>query len=191
MAGKRYIARRLWLLALGVACIALLADCGSSSALRGATPGASPTSVESVPTELHVVRFGGPAQNHVAPFDVQTDQADKVQRLFATLRALPSFVPTVSCPADQGGGYLLTFRDSKGVVAQAVIPAGGCLALDFSKPYGCHSFTDTTVDQVADTLGVQHTDLIRMAAFWDSAAPGGPTAPVEPSEPLLNFSPCH
>jgi len=185
------VSRGVYLLALLLGCIALLAGCGSSSAVRGATPGTPPTSVESVPTELHVVRFGGPAQNHVAPLDVQTDQAEKVERLFATLRALPPFVPTVSCPADQGGGYLLTFSDSKGVVAQAVIPAGGCLALDFSKPYGCHSFTDTTVDQVADTLGVQHTALIRMAAFWDSAAPGGPTAPVEPSEPLLDFSLCH
>lgn len=184
------VSRRLFLFALTLACVALLAGCGSTTATSVATPTLSPTPGERMPTALHVVRFGGPAQNHVAAFDVQTDQADKVQRLFATLRALPSFVPTVSCPADQGGGYLLTFRDDKGVVAQAVIPAGGCLALDFSKPYGCHSFTDTTVDQVADTLGVQHTALIRMAAFWDSASPGGPTAPVEPSEPLLPFSSC-
>ena len=180
-----------YLLALITLSLALLAGCGSATATSIAIPRASPTPQERMPTSLHIVRFGGPSQNHVAPFDAQTDQTEKVQRLFAALRALPSFVQTISCPADQGGGYLLTFRDSIGVVAQAILPAGGCLALQFSKPYGCHMFTETTVDQVADTLGVQPTALIRMAAFWDSAAPGSPVAPVEPSEPLLDFSPCH
>lgn len=184
------VSRGVYLLALLLGCIALFAGCGSSSALRAATPSTSATPEARMPTLLHVTRFGGPPQNHVAAFDAQTDQAEKVERLFAALHALPPFVQSISCPVDQGGGYLLTFRDNKGVVAQAILPAGGCLALEFSKPYGCHKFTDTSVGQVADTLGVQPTTLIRMAAFWDSATPGGPLAPVVPSETLLPFSPC-
>ncbi len=164
----------VYLLALLLGWIALFAGCASTTAAGDATSSASPTPEARMPTLLHVTRFGGPPQNHVAAFDAQIDQAEKVERLFAALRALPPSVQTSSCPADQGGGYLLTFRDSKGVVAQAILPAGGCLALEVSKPYGCHKFTDTSVGQVTDTLGVQPTTLIRMAAFWDSATPGGP-----------------
>lgn len=185
------IRRRTCILALALLSLLALASCTSATATSVATLIASPTSGGRMPTALRVTRFAGPPENHVAPFDAQTNQADKVQRLFAAMRALPPFVPTVTCPYDQGGGYLLTFQDSVGIMAQAIIPVGGCLALEFSKPYGCHRFTGATVDQVADTLGIRHTDLIRMAAFWDSASPGGPMAPVEPSEPLLPFSPCH
>jgi hypothetical protein len=189
MIGKKPMANGLWILALGITCVMLFVGCAGVVAPDVTTPNPSPTSGQRLPTVLHVIRLSPPS-NHVAPFEAQTDQAEKVQQLFATLRALPPFVPQVTCPADQGGGYLLSFRDSTGVVAQASIPAGGCLALDFSKPYGCHTFTEATMGQLADTLGVQHTALIRMAAFWNSATPGGPTAPAEPSEPLLPFSPC-
>ncbi len=190
MPDKRSLHYRLCILTLMLATLALLAGCQSTTVMNATPPSASPTPHERMPTALPVIRLS-PLQNHVAPFDVQTDQAEKVQRLFASLRALPPFVPQISCPADQGGGYLLTFRDSEGIVAQARIAAGGCIAVDISKPYGCHKFNAAIMEQIADTLGVQHSALGIMGSFWDSATPGGPTAPVEPSETLLPFSPCH
>lgn len=185
------VSRRLNLLVVMLACIALLVGCAGTTVADIATPNPSPTPTERTPTELQVVRFSGPPQNHVAAFDAQTSQAEKVQRLFSTMRALPPFVPTVSCPYDQGGGYLLTFRDSEGIVAQAILPAGGCPKAQFSQSYGCHKLGGSTMDQIADTLGVQHAALMRMAAFWDSATPGGPMAPSVPSSLVLPMSPCH
>ena len=177
--------------ALALLSLLALVGCTSTTAADVATPNPSPTPTERTPTELQVVRFSGPPQNHVAAFDAQTNQAEKVQRLFSTMRALPPFVPTVSCPYDQGGGYLLTFRDSEGIVAQAIIPAGGCPKAQFSQSYGCHKLGGSTMDQIADTLGVQHAALMRMAAFWDSATPGGPIAPSVPSSLVLPMSSCH
>ncbi|HKW24046.1 MAG TPA: hypothetical protein VJO13_21910 [Ktedonobacterales bacterium] len=184
------ISRGLSLLTLTLSCIALLAGCAGTTAADIATPNPSPTPGERTPTALQMVRFGGPSENHVAPLDVQTDQAEKVQHLFSALRALPAFVPQVTCPYDQGGGYLLTFRDSKGVVAQAIIPAGGCPKAQFSQSYGCHKLGISTMDQIAATMNVQPATLMRMAAFWDSATPGGPMAPSVPSSLVLPMSSC-
>jgi hypothetical protein len=179
------------MIALAMLSLLTLVGCANTTATNVAMPGASPTPEERTPTVLQVVRFGGPPENHVAAFDAQTDQAGNVQRLFATMRALPLFVPTVSCPYDQGGGYLLTFRDSEGIVAQAIIPAGGCPKAQFSQSYGCHKLGGSTMDQIADTLGVNPAALMRMATFWDSATPGGPIAPSVPSSLVLPMSPCH
>src|SRR6185312_390325 len=109
------MSHRFWILTLGAMCIALLAGCGSTTVSSFATPNPSPTPGERMPTARHVIRLS-PPQNHVAAFDGQTDQAEKVQRLFASMRALPPFVSQFTCPVDQGGGYLLTFSDSKGIV---------------------------------------------------------------------------
>jgi hypothetical protein len=188
----RKVAHRLRGLVLAILSVMLLAGCGSNVATITTTPRATPTPNPPMPTSLRIIRLA-PRQVNVAPFEAQTDQADKVQQLFATLRALPPFVPRSSCPNDSGGLYLLTFWDHNSVVAEVSISAGGCPSVNISKPYGCHDLAETTMSQIADTLGVAPAQVGRMGQFYNTATPGGPLAPDElpASIPLLPFAYCY
>ncbi len=122
--------RRINLLTLVLLAFTLLAGCGSVPTSSRATSSPSPhtsatvTSQPPMPTALQIVRLA-PHQDQVAPFSAQTEDAAKVQRLFATLRALPPFILTPWCPNDRGGGYLLSFLDHGRIVVQAVIGQEG------------------------------------------------------------------
>lgn len=193
MVCRKPLSRRPYTLVLVLLALILLAGCGSVPISSGATSPSSPHAVATstprppMPMALQIVRFA-PHQDEVAPFSTQTEDAAKVQQLFATLRALPPFVLTPTCPNDRGGGYLLSFLEHGRIVVQAVIGAGGCPQVSLSEPYGCHKPTDTTMGQIADTLGVP---LAKLEMFYDTAPPGSQVAPEDHGVPLLPFSPCH
>jgi hypothetical protein len=196
MVTRKPLSRNLRVLALMLLAVALLVGCGSGPASGAATPGATPHASVSVtpqppmPTTLQIVRWA-PPEARVAPFSAQTNDAVKVQRLFATLRALPTYMPAFSCPQGHGGGYLLTFLDHDQVVAVAGIAVSGCQQVDLSEPYGCHRLTATTMDQVAETLGVPPATVGTGSDFYDTAAPGSPLATADPYVPPVSFTPCH
>jgi len=182
--------RGVYLLALLLGCIALLAGCAGTTAADIATSNPSPTPKAPMPTGLLLLRVSGPPESRAAPFSARSDQPDKVQQLFTTMLALPTYVGG-GCPIDRGVGYFLTFLDHDNIVAQAFIPAGGCARIVMTKPYGCHTAPVSVIQQLADTLGVP-TDKIGFAgAFYDTAPPGSPTAPAAPTPPVLPMEPCH
>ena len=193
MANKKPQFWCLWALALLVLAVLPLAGCGgtptSSGAVSSPSPHAPATRQPPVPSELQIIRFA-PHEVRVAPFSVQTDDAAKVQSLFATLRALPPFREPVSCMQDGGGGYILTFLDHGKVIAVATIAASGCPRIHISDPYGCHTPNDATMSEIADTLGVPSTDLGIAGEFYNTAKPGGALAPDDPYVPPVTFSPC-
>ena len=192
MGSKKRMSRRLWILALPVMLfVTLFAGCTGTTATNITTPSASPTPKTPMPTVLRIYRISGPPESHAAPFSAQGDQADKVQRLFAAMRALPPFAVDSWCPLDRGGGYFLTFLDHNDIVAQAFIPAGGCAKIALSKPYGCHTRPYSIIQQLADTLGVPTATIGFESTFYDTSPPGSPTAPSVPTTPVLPMSPCH
>ena len=191
------VSRGLYLLTLMLACIALFAGCAGTTAAGVATPSASPTPGEPMPTDLLLLRVSGPPESNAAPFSARSDQTDKVRRLFTTIVALPAYVGGW-CPIDRGGGYFLTFLDHDDIVAQAFIPAGGCARIVMTKPYGCHKAPVSIIQQLADTLGVPIDKIGFAGAFYDTAPPGSPTAPPGsptappvPTPPVLPMEPCH
>lgn len=185
------MSRRLWILVLPVMLfVTLLVGCTGTTATSIATPSASPTPQVPVPTSLQIYRVSGPPGTNVAPFEARTDQGKKIQNLFASMRALPKFIPSFTCPNDRGGGYILTFLDESGVVAQGFIPAGGCSMLVLSKPYGCHTLPEEIMRQLAETLNVQQSALGLEGEFYNTALPGSPTAPATLPSPLLPLSSC-
>jgi hypothetical protein len=184
------VSRGTYLLALMLACIALLVGCAGTIVADVATPSASAAPKAAMPTDLLLLRVSGPPESHAAPFSARSDQPGKVRQLFTTMLALPTYVGG-GCPIDRGGGYFLTFLDHDNIVAQAFIPAGGCAHIAMSKPYGCHKAPASVIQQLADTLGVP-TDKIGFAgAFYDTAPPGSPTAPAVPTPPVLPMESCH
>ena len=191
MLDKRSMPRCLCILALVLMTAMLFAGCAGTSTSGVTTPAATATPKVSLPTALLLLRVSGPPESHAAPFSAQGDQADKVQRLFAAMRALPPFAVDSWCPLDRGGGYFLTFLDHNDIVAQAFIPAGGCAKIALSKPYGCHTRPYSIIQQLADTLGVPTATIGFESTFYDTSPPGSPTAPSVPTTPVLPMSPCH
>ena len=114
------------------------------------------------PTTVHVVRHENTPQNHLPPLDVTIRDAAKVGKLATMIRALPPFVFTgpMSCPADFGVEYDMTFTDSHGNAVLSVQ----------ANPFGCTGLTINGSDQrratdafwaqMSDTLGVPLSTLM-------------------------------
>ena len=172
---------------------ALLAACGTTLSARGnsstaATTIAAATGV-AAPTALDVLRFGGPLVNRVAPFEAHTDDASKVQQLYADILALPPLPSFGGCPEDIGAGYELSFTANGSLVFQAEV-VGGCPAVRLPKPNGCRVWNAAFVAQVAATLGVSPSSLTPSAGLRDSAGQNGPFAPSAPTPPVITADHC-
>jgi hypothetical protein len=106
------------------------------------------------------------SQHGIAPFDHRGDDAAKVQRLYATLLALP--VPhgqAAPCPPGIGVTYVLGFEYSAGVSAfEAQAQADGCQLVFWPSP-DLHTYVARQIDGpgfwslLADALGVPESQI--------------------------------
>ncbi|WIG59011.1 MAG: hypothetical protein OJF49_001758 [Ktedonobacterales bacterium] len=119
------------------------------------------------PTTVHVVRHENIPQNHLPPLDMTIRDAAKVGKLATMIRALPRFVFTgpMSCPADFGVEYDMTFTDSHGDAVLSVQ----------ANPFGCSGLTINGGDQrrATDAFWAQMSDTISVPLSTLMAIPTG------------------
>lgn len=173
--------------------VTLMTACGASThraAQAATTPIATATSsVPPPPTALAVLRFGGVANSNVAPFQMSTQDAAKVQQLYKEALNSPPYPNYAGCPVELGIGYELSFTSGSTLVQQVML-TGGCPAVKLSNPAGCRAWTPTLTQQIADTLGVPATTIEPPNGLRDTAGPNGPFAPGEPTPPILTPKYC-
>lgn len=174
--------------ALAIATI-LLAACDSSSTDRGIQPAATVVPATATPlpppTSLIVLRFSGyPEQNRVAPFQMTSQDASKVQQLYQTARALPPSQFNPGCPQDVDIGYELSFMHGSTIVLQVML-RGGCPVAELSGVHGCRMWTPDFTAQIAATLGIPVTTLEPPNGLVNTAGPTGPFAQGLPTPPIL------
>jgi hypothetical protein len=132
-------------------------------------------------TSLHVLRTSARPDWYVPALERTADDAQKVQRLYATLLALPPPSGEINgCAADGGVvAYHLTFFDRGIPVLQATADPGGCRFVTLSIGGSRWAESDTFWAALADTLGVPESPLVDPTWRVDpNTPPQGPYAPT-------------
>lgn len=148
---------------LGLFCVVLFL--GVLTAAAGAVVYSNQASHQAVVshrvTSVAIQRTSANPQNHIPPFTENVADADKAERLYDALLALPTMPPgTYSCPADFGLAYHLTFYNGSETVGTAVVKPEGCRAATLPDGSVRWSATDPEFWQTfATTAGVPESDL--------------------------------
>ena len=175
-------ARRRRLAVLVALAIMLLAGCDASSPSAAHVRVATSTATSATaPLAFHIVRYSS-GRAGIAPFERPVADSVKAQQLYQYILGMAPAPQLTGCPQDIGGGYLINFTRGDAIVLQALMPASGCPYLALSGSNGCRSLNQAFKEQLAQTLSVTTDDL------WvrnNTAAPGGPVAPINPPKPWL------
>jgi hypothetical protein len=139
-------------MSLFILCIACMASaaCGSSAPASGGASNA---------LRLHVTLTKSGVAGSTLDADVRDSAA--AERLYNAALALPAVPPNrlMSCPADDGARYHLTFSGGSATVHEMVVNASGCRFIALGVPMSeTHLMNDAFVSLFTQTLGVSSLD---------------------------------
>lgn len=99
----------------------------------GATASSAPGAASSPLTAVHLIRTSAYPANHIPPLELMVQDNTKAQRLYDALRTLPA-PPSgmISCPADFGTAYHLTFYRDQSAVTSVIVKPDGCRHVTFA-----------------------------------------------------------